>query len=216
VNAEPALLRLAGNEPLARGLMRHVYAHPHRDDVLVKVVRADAIEQRFRGARGWLRSRARARQYGVYLRELGEYVALRAREPVAAPIVRVYGLVETDLGLGQVVERLHGEDGGLAPTLERLVLRHGDAAWIRDGVERLFDDVLAFGVILSDMHVGNIVHGIGADGVPRFTLVDGFGEKNVVPLCSMSRRYRMHVVRKLQRKLHGQLQRLLATGSAYG
>lgn len=195
------MLRLADVEPLAVGQMRHVYRHPERADALVKVIRADMLEQRWGGARNWLKRRARARQYTVYLRELHEYVALRARDAHAAPIVRVHGLVETDLGLGQVVEYMRGEDGGLAPTLERLLARHGDAAWIRRGVDGLFASLLEHRVVLSDMHVGNIVHGCGDQGEPRFALVDGFGEKNVVPLCSMSAAWNARNTRRMHRRL---------------
>lgn len=209
------LLQLRGREPLARGLVRDVHAHPLRDDALVKVLRADAVERRMRGLRGWLRGLARARQYTVYRRELVEYLALRAQDAPVAPIARVFGLVETDLGLGQVVERLRGGDGALAPTLEALVKRHGDVDWIRDGVAGLFDAVLRHGVILSDMNVGNIVHGTGVDGIARFALIDGFGEKNALPLCSMSRAYRSHVTRRLRRRLELQVARLVATGSAW-
>jgi len=190
--------------------MRYVFPHPDRPDAVIKVIRPDMLEARWGGRRGWLKRRARARQYTVYLRELREYVALRAREPVAAPFVRIFGLVETDLGLGQVVECVRGEDGALAPTLDVLVARHGLADWIREGVDGLFDELLRHRVVLSDMHIGNVVYGHSGDEPLRFVLIDGFGEKNVVPLCSMSERFNTRNTRRLYARLARQMAELAA------
>ena len=86
------------------------------------------------------------------MRELHEYVALRARHPDAAPIARVLGLVETDLGLGLVVERFQGPDGGLAPTLVDLCKEHGQAGWILQGAEALFRELADCHVVMSDAY----------------------------------------------------------------
>jgi len=63
--------------------------------------------------------------------------------------------------------------------------------------------------VVSDVNPGNVVHGRGSDGVARFALVDGFGDKNVIPLCSLSKRYNAYVLRGLQRKLMRRIERLL-------
>lgn len=202
-------LALHGRTPVAEGYMRRVYAHPHRDDALVKVIRADTQRARTQGARNWLKRRGRTRQYVVFLREIREYLALRARAPQAAPISHIFGFEHTDAGLGLVVERLHGEDGALAPTLIELFARHGDAPWLRAGIAALFDALREHHVVVSDVNPGNVVHGRGSDGVPRFALVDGFGDKNVIPLCSLSKRYNAYVLRGLQRKLMRRIERLL-------
>jgi hypothetical protein len=207
--AGPAVLALGRCTPVAEGYMRRVYAHPHRHDALVKVIRADTQRARTRGARNWLKRRGRTRQYVVFLREIREYLALRARAPQAAPISHIFGFEHTDAGLGLVVERLHGEDGALAPTLIDLFTRHGDAPWLREGIAALFDALREHHVVVSDVNPGNVVHGRGSDGVARFALVDGFGDKNVIPLCSLSKRYNAYVLRGLQRKLMRRIERLL-------
>lgn len=202
-------LSLAAHTPVAQGYMRRVYAHPHRDDALVKVIRADTQHARTQGARNWLKRRGRTRHHAVFLREIREYLALRARAPGIAPISHIFGFVQTDAGLGLVVERLHGEDGALAPTLVELYGRHGDAPWLREGIDALFDALRDHHVVVSDVNPGNVVYGCGSDGVPRFALVDGFGDKNVIPLCSLSRRYNAYVLHRLQRKLMRRIARLL-------
>lgn len=198
-------LELANQVALGGGTMRRVYLHPERADSLVKVIRADMLEQRWGGWRNWLKRRARARHFTVYMRELHEYVALRARHPDAAPIARVYGLVETDLGLGLVVERFQASDGRLAPTLLDLCQEHGLAVWILQGIQDLFRELADCHVVLSDTTPTNIVYGSSHGEPPRFVVVDGFGEKNVVPLCSMSPAYNRRRLGQLYRRMLGKL-----------
>jgi len=55
---------------------------------------------------------------------------------------------------------------------------HARDAWIASVIEH--------NVILGDLHLGNLVYG-SVDGLmPRFVMIDGFGEKNLLPRCSMS------------------------------
>jgi hypothetical protein len=200
-----SMLVLAGCTPIGAGTMRFVYAHPHNPDALVKVIRSDMLQSRWGGRKHWLKRRARARQFTVYLREIKEYVALRARDPLAAPITRVLGLVETDQGLGMVVESVRGRDGGLAPTLADLYARDGYLPWMREAMDALFDELIRCGVVLSDSHPCNFVYGSTGDEPPRFVMVDGFGEKNVLPLCSISARYNARNTRRLHRRMLSQL-----------
>jgi hypothetical protein len=198
-------LLLAHLSPVSAGTMRSVYFHPERDDALIKVIRQDMLEQRWGGRRNWLKRMARARQYTVYLRELREYVALRAQDATSAPIARVFGLVETDLGLGLMVERMRGPDGGLAPTLADLYRRDGMQPWMQQGIDALFDELQRCRVVLSDSHPCNFVYGSSAGEASRFVMVDGFGEKNVVPFCSMSARYNARNTYRLYQRMKRQL-----------
>lgn len=208
-----SMLVLADCTPVGAGTMRFVYAHPENPDALVKVIRGDMLQSRWGGRRHWLKRMARARQFTVYLRELKEYIALRAREPVAAPITRVFGLVETDQGLGLVVESVRGPDGALAPTLADLYRRDGFQPWMCEGIDTLFEELIRCGVVLSDSHPCNFVYGSSGGEPPRFVMVDGFGEKNVLPLCSMSASYNARNTRRLHRRMLSQLFALQAMPS---
>lgn len=208
--ASPAL-RLAPTEPLARGHLRLVYQHPLEPDFVVKVMREEAVEARFGSGGRWYKKRARARQYAGYVREIKEYVAAQARFAAGnAPIARMVGLAETDLGLGLVSEKVRGVDGGLAPTLATLYARErGFGAEIERGLADFLDGLLACDVIVGDMHAWNIVHGVDSRGGPRFVLIDGFGEKHVLPRSSMSRTLNAWNTRKLYRRMRDQLVRLV-------
>jgi hypothetical protein len=199
-------LRLAGTQPLAVGHLRQVYAHPHDADLIIKVMRPDAVAQR---AARWHKRLARALHYSGYVRELKEYIATRARfAHLDAPIARMVGVVPTDLGLGLVSELVRGSDGGLAPTLaHRYELDRGFSAPIEQGLAEFLDGLLASNVIVGDMHAWNIVYGSDSRGGPRFVLIDGFGEKHFIPRATMSRMLNVRNTHRLYRRMRVQLQR---------
>jgi hypothetical protein len=200
------------------GHVRAVFAHPEREDWVVKVMRKDAVEARWGGARRWYKRLPRARHYASYVRELKEYIALQARHPGAiAPIARPRGIVETDLGLGLVMERIRGTNGGLAPTLLQLLREQGGmTALLDEELALLFSGLQSHEIIVGDLHAGNIVYGSDARGGPRLILIDGFGEKNIVPRCSMSRRFNRLHTRQQFARLRREIARLAATAPSAG
>ncbi|HEV7491995.1 MAG TPA: YrbL family protein [Rhodanobacteraceae bacterium] len=208
--ASPAPLALASTTPLAVGHLRYVFQHPHCADVLVKIMRADAVASRWNGPRRWHKRLPRTRHYVGYLRELKEYIGARARAPdVDAPIARMIGVVETDLGLGLVSEKVVGADGGLAPTLAAIYERGGFTAELDAALALFFAGLLEANVIVGDMHAWNIVYGSDSRGGPRLVMIDGFGEKHAIPLSSMSRAVNRYRTRRLYRRMLAQLERLV-------
>lgn len=209
-------LQLSSATPLAVGHLREVYQHPSADDCVVKVMRADVVEARWGPGGRWIKRLPRARQYTGYVRELKEYIAAQARDaPGTAPIARMVGLVDTDLGLGLVSEKVRDGDGGLAPTLAATYLRErGFSAAIEAALARFATDLLAFNVIVGDLHAWNIVHGSDSRGGPRLVLIDGFGEKHVLPRSSMSRHVNAWNTRKLMQRMRAQLVRLVPLDDA--
>lgn len=181
-------LVLAGVEPLATGQERIVFLHPSAPGLIVKVVRPERRLAREQADRTWFRRGVRLRHYTLFLREIREYLALRARAPDGElPLARVVGLVETDLGLGQVSERIEYPDGNPSPTLRQMIEGGAEREPLREAVERLGQDLLRLDVVVNDLNPTNLVGCTGADGRLRFVLVDGFGDTNVVPLRSMFR-----------------------------
>jgi hypothetical protein len=205
------MIELKSLTPLASGQKRIVYEHPSHPDEVIKVMRPDVVAKRFGAKSRWYKRLYRARHYVGYVRELKEYIAVQARHPeFAAPIVRMRGLVETDLGLGVVSEKVRGVDGALAPTLARLYRdARGFTPTIEASLRQLLDELLASEVIVADMHPWNVVFGSDSRAGPRFVLIDGFGEKNVIPRCSMSRAVNAWNTRHLYRRLLVQVPRLV-------
>ena len=202
------ILQLSSANALATGRLRHVFDDPRDPDLLVKVVRIDSVERRWGASASWYKRLPRARQYTGFVRELKEYIVAQARNPDhPVPIARMVGLVDTNLGLGLVTEKVRSPDGGMAPTLAARYEREGGFS---DAIERdlalFLDGLLACNVIVGDLHAGNIAYGSDSRGGPRFVLIDGFGEKHAVPFTSMSRRLNARNTRKLYARMREQLQ----------
>ncbi len=172
--------------PITAGKERLVFAHPVAPGLIVKVVRPDRRRAREKADRSWFRRRVRVRHYTLFLREIREYLALRARVPEGKlPLARLLGLVETDLGLGLVSERIESPAGSLAPTLAQLLATTHDRKPLHRAIDRLCEDLLRLNVVVNDLNAGNLVACTATDGDLRFVLVDGFGDKNLFPLRSM-------------------------------
>ena len=204
-------LRLSDAVPIASGQIRRIFEHPHDARLLVKVLRPDAIERRWKGPLRAYKRLARALHYSGHVRELREYITACARHPQrSAPIARTIGVVETDLGLGLVAEKVVGPGSTLAPTLAtRYASEGGFSSALERDLDELLEGLLACSVIVGDMHAWNIVYGSDSRGGPRFVLVDGFGEKLAIPLTSMSQRFNAHNTRRLYRRMRQQLSQLV-------
>jgi hypothetical protein len=212
-STEP-VLRLSGAEPVAVGHLRSVYQHPHNASELIKVMRADAIEKRWNAPGRWAKRLPRARHYVQYLRELKEFVAARARAPdIDVPIARMLGIVDTDLGLGLVSEKVVDSHGALAPTLATVYAKQGWTPELDTALAKFSADLLAANTIVGDMHAWNIVYGSDSRGGPRLVMIDGFGEKHAIPVSSMSRAINRHRTKRLLKRMVEQMRRLVPIGS---
>jgi hypothetical protein len=180
-------IELAHLEPVATGGVRRIFEHPHDPDLLIKVASPAWLERRSRLREVFHDQAPIARFHRRISHELAAYLALRARgtAPPAfvAPIV---GLAETDLGLGLVVVKIRGRDGHLARRLDGLVREQGLSDRMRDHLRIFCQTLVASGTIVNDLRPANIV--LGHDGThgDRLVLVDGFGEKSLVPMSTLS------------------------------
>lgn len=205
---DPAFLQLRDARPVAVGQHRAIYVHPDDPALLVKVMREEVARERWQR---WPKRLQRALHATGYVRELKEYIAVRARHPGRIPpISRMAGVVDTDLGLGLVSELVAGDDGAPGPTLAAIYERErGFQPWLEQALETLLRDLLACEVILGDLHPWNIVHGSDSRGGPRLVVVDGFGEKHLVPIRSLSRAINRWNTRRLFRQMRENLVRWL-------
>lgn len=204
------MLILAHQPPLAIGNLRAIHQHPEHAQLLIKTLRPEAVARRFDAPGRWYKRVPRARQYTGFVRELKEYVALAARAAHGiAPVARMVGIVETDLGIGLVSEKIVDAHGALAPSLHAIYRQNGGAsAWTDAALDTLLDELLRFNVIVGDLHASNIVYGTDSrGGAPRLVLVDGFGEKNLLPLKSLSRGLNQRNTRRVYRRLRQVLTR---------
>jgi hypothetical protein len=205
-----ARLMLTTRTPLAIGHLRYVFQHPACDEALIKIMRADAVASRWNARMRWHKRLPRTRHYIGFLRELKEYIGAQARTPnVDAPIARMIGVVDTDLGLGLVSEKVVDADGALAPTLAAVYQEQGFTPELHAALSEFLRGLLDSNVIVGDMHAWNIVYGRDSRGGPRLVMIDGFGEKHAIPISSMSRVVNRYRTRRLYKRMLTQLQRLV-------
>lgn len=180
--------------PLAGGGFREIYQHPGEADLLVKVLRPAAAGKAPMGA---------LRRYGIYtqyVREIREYLAVRARNPECPAILqKCYGFVDTSRGLGMVVEKLSGGDGKLAPNIATVARTGGISSRLWELCKGFYEEVRRHDLVIGDLNPRNIVWAVEG-GRDRLVLVDGLGEKTFIPLRSFSRAYnRYQIERNIRR-----------------
>lgn len=205
----PAPLPLKDRTPLARGKHRLVFEHPLDAGLLIKLPN----EAQVRAARGeggpWYRRPRRYRQHLGALREVQEHLALHALAGGEGPHLQtLVGFVDTDLGLGLVSRKVLGRDGALAPTLTRLVRERRFDAAAQAALDRLCHWLLQSPLLLGDLNARNLVYGFDARHGERFVIIDGIGEKTLIPLNRWSATVRRITKRRQIRRLRAAIQRL--------
>lgn len=183
-----SVIRLQAVKPLSRGHQRLVFQHPLQTDLLIKVLRAEYVQDKYGSGSSFHNRHRRCREYQPFLVEFREYLVACARAPQCLPYLQeIVGLVWTDLGLGLAVRKVTGRDGALAPSLNRILRLHGALDSRR---KHLLDECLRHlecsDVIIDDLNDCNLVLGVDALGAERFVLIDGIGSSTLVPIKPLS------------------------------
>jgi len=193
-------LDLVAQAPLITGGERFIYLHPNDPHLLVKVVNEQERAQRRakHPVKHWFKQ-FRRHGYQGYLAELAEYAASQtlANKRLNIPLARVLGLVQTTAGLGLLTEKITASDGGLAPTLREVVHRDGLRPSLRADLDAFFHTLAEAHVVINDLGPSNIVVGYNAQGRAGLWLIDGFGNKQAIPLFALNKRWnRLRIMRK--------------------
>jgi hypothetical protein len=183
----PGFIDLSGRIPLAKGRKQSVYEHPEDKTKLVKVLTEGPEPRR-------LLPRYSELRYGSFRswhREISEYLSLLNRGvPEIDRLSVFHGLASTTLGPGLLVEKLTGADGQLAPTLRQMVRatapQSRERGILAEEVRDLLMDLEHGRIIVADLHAGNIVRAQERNG--RLVVIDGLGERTLIPMTQFSRR----------------------------
>lgn len=196
------LVELKAARPLVSGAYRNVYQHPSDPGLLIKVIMPHVFEQHADRANWYDRWRG-VGAYKSLLREIEKYVVLRGRGQHDLPFIQHFaGIVETDLGLGMVVGKVRGRDGGLAPTLTEIVRANGLDADLVARIAALRDDVIRHHVVFGDISANNIVEAADAAHGHRLVIIDGLSDRLWLPVNSLSLTfYRAYCDRRFARMM---------------
>lgn len=195
---------------LGSGTVKNVYQHPINDGCVIKTVKPHLISS----DGGFLKHGRfkRAVYQGVYRqfrREIIQYLQLcknhYAQGIFQFPIETPYGLIATSEGLGLVAEKILAPDGK-AWTLEDLAKGPGLEAKHHAALERFFDECVEQHIVFGEVNDAGLLYTETRSGRPEFVLVDGIGEKLMLPVRAMSSRLSARYVRKVEQRIYQQLQ----------
>lgn len=181
------LVLLSDLEPVALGGRRAVYVFPDKPDWLTKVAIPDRTPQAQSIHRSLLSRFFPDLVYKPILREIESELKTALKIGLAiseSPLARCMGIVQTDLGPGVVIEKISGKDSDVAPTLLSMSKAGQLTKPIIDELNEFSEKLFKLQVVTSDINLGNIVYG-QRDGTQAFFLVDGFWERNFIPVRSL-------------------------------
>jgi hypothetical protein len=141
------------------------------------------------------------------LRELQQFVESRYRDygEVVAHIAPIYGVMDTDLGLGLLVAAVRDGEGQLAPTVRRLFREKAMNSERCDKLNRLLSAIESTSLVIGDLNQENIVLQDAGLRSERFVLIDGLGERTWIPtqrwFSFIGTRQKRHFVAKVRAKL---------------
>ncbi|UTA48002.1 PhoP regulatory network YrbL family protein [Simiduia sp. 21SJ11W-1] len=192
-------MQLACATPLFSGSEKAVYQHPHNPAWLVKVMRDSKPTS-------WQARWLRLPRYWPFLSEWREFVVVRERRAEGCGFLqRFIGPVDTDLGLGMVVEAVRAADGDFAPTLGRMY-RTGQLKPAHiDALQKVIDWMLECNLVVSDISTNNFVWD---DAHGRWVLIDGIGSREPLSLRYWWSAYNRRMTRKKTHKLLGKVANL--------
>ncbi|MCO6386977.1 YrbL family protein [Aliihoeflea sp. 40Bstr573] len=180
-------LELSDRTPVCFGDTRQIYEVSDYPGSLVRTIRPERVDAfgHLVGKNGMKRLRM-AGCYQGFARELAEYLIqsrrLHTQPGFLLPFAHIYGLVQTDMGTGLVMEKIVGEDGELAPTIGHLHAEGRLTDKHQAALEAMFERCRGLHIVLSDIHANNIVYTEERSGRPECVSVDGFGERVFIPI----------------------------------
>lgn len=193
---------ISQQQPVAKGRKRLVFDHPDDSSLLIKVLREEALNVAAGRIAPW--SALSSRYYGVapIARELREFVRANVEQGGHPGFLqRIVGFVDTDLGLGVVARAERDRDGRLAPTMQSLLEKGRVDEQVLSDLSRFCDAVLESRIVVSDLNSWNIVYSYRPGRGRRFVLVDGTGDKTLIPILRMSPLLRQRAKRRKIAKL---------------
>lgn len=203
-------LELSGKDPLLTSKTRRVFEHPEDDRLLVKVHISRKSAAGMAGIKAWFANRQDHFLYTTgIMRELQQFVESRYKDygAIVDHIAPIYGVIDTDLGLGLIVAAVRDNRGQLAPTVRRLFRDEAMTSERCAKLDRLLTDIQQTSLVIGDLNQENIVLEDAGSPDERFMIIDGLGERTWIPtqrwLAFVGARQKRNFVKKVRARLEG-------------
>lgn len=197
---------------IGQGTIKNVYQHPDFNSRVIKVIKPELVaEDGGFKKHGFLKRSMHQGIYRQFRRELVQYLQLcKCHYGIGEyvfPVETPYGLIATSQGLGLVTEKIV-DANGQGWTLESLVHGPGLESKHHAALSRFFDDCVRLHIVFGEVNYAGLMYTECRTGKPEFVLVDGIGEKLLVPVRAMSSSISARYVRKIQKRILRQIQSL--------
>lgn len=173
---------------ITRGSTRLIFEHPDDSSLLIKVSRFNPkyyYSKNFEDIKVELKRRY---EHHCMLREINEYLRICLREhqgEIHQYLSKFTGFIDTNLGIGFIVEAQKTQEGKLAPTLKNLLKSKQFTHEHHQSLEDFFRIYCESNIIIGDLNQNNIVFIEKNDKITPI-IVDGLGDKTLVPIRSWS------------------------------
>lgn len=188
--ATTRIIDLPDGQQISRGTVRLVFEFPDQPDLLIKVFH----DFKKRSSRKRLKRLAwklfPTYRFRSILSELKCEMLVVLKLGTALeqiPISRMFGVVQTSRGPGVIVERINGPDKQLAPSLHAFFRAGKMDENVLEALNEFVERMFRLKIVARDVNLSNIVYGL-RDNREQCILIDGYGERNLIPLRSMSKR----------------------------
>lgn len=207
------MINLKESLPLGQGSVKKIYEMPGDSEKIIKIIHPHLVsaDGSFKN-QGFFKKKGAQGIYRQFRREIIQYLQLckssygtnRFIFPMEVP----YGLVETDLGLGLVTEKITAPDGK-GWTLSQLARGSGLEAKHYNALSNFFDECVRLHLVFGEVNIAGIMYTEKRQGKPEFVLVDGIGEKLFFPLRALSPWINSKYIRKVQRRILQQVETMV-------
>lgn len=201
---------------IAKGQRCLVYCHPQDNQLLIKVLNPQFCRKNSFKTRLLKRIPTihRYRLSKCYIRELIESVRLRFNDNYSPPscLQQVTGIVDTNLGPGMVVWAERGRDGHYAQTLKHLIQTGQFNDPMQKKLNEFYQQLAHCDVAVSDTVPRNLVYAYDETIGDHFVLIDGIGEKTLVPYLRLSaylrKKIRLRQIKLLKKRVTASLHKM--------
>ncbi|MBP7646486.1 MAG: hypothetical protein KA751_07005 [Comamonas sp.] len=203
------MLKVEQLKKISQGTVKDIYLHPEDATKLIKLIKPELVDGKGCFIKhGTLKGNYQQGIYRQFRREILQYLQLckngYAQKNYVFPIETPYGFIATDQGLGLVTERIQDTDGQ-SLTLEVLAKKRMLEDKHLQALARFFDDCVRLHVVFGEVNDAGLIYTESRNGRPEFVLVDGIGEKLLIPMRSMFASVNARYIRKVQQRIHAQI-----------
>lgn len=187
--------------PIASGSEKEIYQYPDADHLLIKVWHSQYFD-RVKKHNPILTRLRRLPRYSASLKELIEHLYVREWGEHTCFLQNIVGVVDTDLGVGLVVEKITRKDGTLAQSLFELLSTGNYCDVHEKAIAEMVCWLRSTGLIIRDLSTQNLVWDEHRN---RFVIIDGLGG---LARCSLREYCRWYNQRSNNRRADKLLKRI--------